>query len=128
MHNQVFYLKTCSTNKKILDRFKPYLKHFELQEIKSSPITAQQLDELQKRIGSYEALFSKKSTLYKTRQLKNVALSEKDMRALILEHYSFLKRPVFVYKDNVYAGYAESTLQALETALSTSWFQLKDRI
>ena len=54
--------------------------------------------------GSYEALFSKRAKLYKEMGLKDQVLSEKDFRHYILEHYTFLKRPVIVFNASIFIG------------------------
>jgi len=46
-------------------------------------------------------------------------LKESDYRRLILEEYTFLKRPVFLFADSVHAGSAKvavSAAQAIMTA------------
>ena len=45
---------------------------------------------------SYEALFSRRSTQIKAQNIDVKSLQENDFKKLILEHYSFLKRPVFL--------------------------------
>ena len=75
-----------------------------LQEIKTEPITVNQLDELYSLTKSYEVLFSKMAKKYKQMDLKSQTLTEKDYRQLILEEYTFLKRPVIVNKKEVYVG------------------------
>ncbi|WP_457617075.1 arsenate reductase family protein [Lutibacter sp.] len=99
---KIYYLKTCDTCRRILKEFDTSL--FELQEIKSNPITAKQLDELYQLTKSYEVLFSKRAKKYKQMDLKNQSLSEKDYRQLILDEYTFLKRPVIVNNNEVLVG------------------------
>lgn len=108
---KVFYLKTCGTNKKIMAPLD--LSDWELREIKSSPITEEELDEMYKLAGSYEALFSRKSTQIKARELDVKSLKEKDFKKLILDHYSFLKRPVFVTDKKIFIGNEKDNLQSL---------------
>ncbi|MFP5437517.1 MAG: arsenate reductase family protein [Bacteroidia bacterium] len=108
--NKIYYLKTCSTCGKILKQL-PNLDKFELQDIKPNPLTETQLEELYKMAGSYEALFSRNATLYKERGLKDKPLTEDDYKALILEHYTFLKRPVIVAGDHVFIGNKANTVQ-----------------
>lgn len=108
--NKIYYLKTCSTCSKILKQL-PNLDKFELQDIKPDPLTETQLEELYKMAGSYEALFSRNATLYKERGLKDKPLTEDDYKALILEHYTFLKRPVIVAGDHVFIGNKANTVQ-----------------
>lgn len=108
--NKIYYLKTCSTCGKILKQL-PNLDKFELQDIKPNPLTETQLGVLYKMSGSYEALFSRNATLYKERGLKDKPLTEDDYKALILEHYTFLKRPIIVAGDHIFIGNKANTVQ-----------------
>lgn len=108
---KIYHLKTCSTCAKILKQL-PNLDKFELQDIKTQPLTQAQLEELHKMAGSYEDLFSRNATLYKERGLKDKALTEEDYKSLILEHYTFLKRPVIVAGDHVFIGNKPKTVEA----------------
>ncbi|MCL1664821.1 arsenate reductase family protein [Elizabethkingia ursingii] len=108
---KVFYLKTCGTCKKIMAEFN--LDGWELREIKSAPVTESELAEMYKLTNSYEALFSKKSTQIKAREIDVKTLKEEDFKALILDHYSFLKRPVFITGKELFAGSDKSNLVKL---------------
>lgn len=111
---KVYHLGNCTTCKVILKDIKAEKKGFDLQEIKTEKITASQLDELKKLAGSYEALFSRRALKYKALGLKDKALTEKDYRDLILEEYTFLKRPVVVNGKKIYIGSEKKTVQALK--------------
>lgn len=91
----------------------------ELQDIKKTPISAEELDHLYASTKSYESLFNKRSQLYKQRGLKDQALTEDDIRSLILEHYTFLKRPVLVLGKEVFAGNSKKTVAEAKSALSS---------
>ncbi len=108
---KVFYLKTCGTNKKIMTPLD--LSDWELREIKSQPVTEAELEEMYEKTQSYEALFSKKSTQIKERGIDVNSLKEQDFKKLILDHYSFLKRPVFVTDKEVFAGSDKKNLENL---------------
>lgn len=108
---KVFYVKTCDTCLKILKKFS--LKDWELREIKLNPITPEELEEMYKLAGSYEALFSKKSNQIKLRELDPKALGEDDYKELILDHYTFLKRPVFMTDKEIFIGSEKKTVEAL---------------
>jgi arsenate reductase-like glutaredoxin family protein len=99
---KIFYLKTCDTCIKILKKMN--LSGFVLQEIKTEPITVKQLDELYSLTKSYEVLFSRRAKKYTQMDLKNQNLTEKDYRQLILDEYTFLKRPVIINGNEVYVG------------------------
>lgn len=109
---KVFYLKTCQTNKKIMSAFD--LSDWELQEIKSNPITEEDLALMYEKTQSYEALFSKKSTQIKAREIDVKNLQEEDFHRLLLEHYSFLKRPVFLTDNEIFVGNEKKNLEELE--------------
>lgn len=113
---KVFYLKTCGTNKKIMAPLD--LSDWQLREIKSQPITEEELAEMYEKTHSYEALFSKKSTQIKARGIDVKSLKEEDFRKLLLEHYSFLKRPVFITDKEIFVGNEKDNLEKLNAFFS----------
>lgn len=88
-----------------------------MQEIKTEKITASQLDEMKKMAGSYEALFSRRAIKYKEMGLKDKPLTEKDYRKLILEEYTFMKRPVVIINEKIFIGSEKKNVEALKQAL-----------
>lgn len=113
---KIYHLSTCDTCKKILKELNAP-SSFILQDIKEEPITEVQLEEMKELGGSYEALFSKRARLYKERDLKNVDLSEDRYKNLILEHYTFLKRPVIIKNDRIFIGNSKKNVEAAKTAI-----------
>lgn len=107
--NKIYYLKTCDTCNKILKQINN-LEQFELQDIKTDPLTASQLAEMYQHTNSYEALFNKRAQLYKQRNLKDQQLTEQDYKDLLLEHYTFLGRPAVFFKDELFVGNAAKTI------------------
>ncbi len=92
--------------------------NFELREIKSKQISPEELDEMKELSGSYESLFSRRSRQFGVRELKGVTISESDYRALILDEYTFLKRPVTLYNGEIYIGNSKKEIEKLRLALS----------
>ena len=113
---KIYHLGTCDTCKRILSELNPPAD-IALQDIKTDPVAPEDLEALRELAGSYEALFSKRARLYKERNLKDQVLGEADYRDLILEHYTFLKRPVMVFGDRVFIGNAARTVAAAKAAL-----------
>ena len=109
---KVYFLKTCGTCKRIMSELN--LDHWEKREIKTKGISEEELQEMYKLAGTYEALFSKKSTQIKARNLDLSSLNEDDFKALILDHYSFLKRPVFIDGDRIFIGNDKKTVEFLK--------------
>lgn len=94
------------------------LDGFDLQEIKTKPIEAYQLEELVLLSGSYESLFSKRAKKYAALGLKDQKLNEEDYKHLILNHYTFLKRPVIIIDTNIFIGSDKKNLEKLTQFLS----------
>lgn len=113
---KVYFLQTCDTCRRILKEIDT--QSFEKQEIKSQPITVSQLEELYKHTQSYEALFNKRAKKYKAMDLKNESLSESDYKQLILDEYTFLKRPVFLVDDEIFVGNSKKEIERLKTKLN----------
>lgn len=114
---KIYHLSTCSTNQRILEQTAAIKKGAVLQDIKSTPITPAQLDEMKRLAGSYEALFSRKAMKFRSMGLHEQQLTEKDYRRLILEEYTFLKRPVAIVKDQIFVGNTKAVVEALKKAL-----------
>jgi len=55
---------------------------------------------------------------YKEMGLKDKPLTENDYRKLILEEYTFLKRPVVFINDKIFVGSEKKTVEALKTAVN----------
>ena len=113
----MYHLGNCTTCQAIIRETGINEKKVEMQEIKSQKITPASLDEMRKLAGSYEALFSRRAMLYKERGLKDKVLTEKDYRALILEEYTFLKRPVTILGNRIFIGNDKKTVAALKLAV-----------
>ena len=114
-----YYLATCDTCQRIMNDLN-LPKSVVKREIKGEPITEEELQSLFTNAGSYEALFSKRARLYKERNLKEANLQEKDFKKLILEHYTFLKRPVLVHNGAIFIGNSKKTVEAAYNALHHS--------
>ena len=117
MTKKVYYLHSCSTCQRILKSLSLTADNITLQDIKTTAITAEQIDEMAALAGSFEALFSRRAMKYKSMGLKDKKLSETDYRQLILDEYTFLKRPVFIIGEQIFVGNAAKTVEAVQQAL-----------
>lgn len=114
---KIYYLENCTTSQAIIKETGIDKKKFQIQDIKFEKITPSQLDEMKGMIGSYEALFSRRALKYKELKLRDKKLEEKDYRKYILEEYTFLKRPVVIIDDKIFAGSEKKTVEALKNAV-----------
>lgn len=113
---KIFHLKSCSTNQRILKELN--LDGVELQNIKEENIDEKTLDFLKERVGSYEALFSKKAMKFRSMGLHEMNLTEKDYKRLMLEEYTFLKRPFMINEDDVFIGNAKSVVESAKQSFN----------
>ena len=110
--NKVYYLASCDTCRKIIKSL-PKDNDLVYHDIKQDPISVEELEKMHELAGSYEALFSKKAQLYKSMDLKNKSLTEADFKKYILEHYTFLSRPVFIINEKIYIGNTQQNILQL---------------
>lgn len=114
---KIYHLGNCTTCQAIIKETAINKKGFEMQDIKFEKITPVQLDEMKKMSGSYEALFSRRAIKYRELGLKDKKLDEKGYRKLILDEYTFLKRPVVISNDKIFIGSEKKTVKALKDEL-----------
>lgn len=114
---KIYHLGNCSTCQRILAELEPG-PDVVLQEIKSEPITDEQLDHMQSLSGSYESLFSRRAMKYRSMGLNEMKLTEADYRKYILEEYTFLKRPVMVFDESIFIGNTKKTVAAAKAKLA----------
>ena len=107
---KIYQLSSCSTCIRIIKELNPD-ESVVLQNIKVEKITEAQLEEMRMLAGSYEALFSKRAMKYKALGLKEINLGELDYKKLILEEYTFLKRPVIIINDEIFIGNSKQTIE-----------------
>ena len=110
----MYHLANCTTCQAIIKETKIDQKGFSMQDIKTEKITPAQLDEMKAMAGSYEALFSRRAMKYKEMGLKDKKLTENDYRQLILNEYTFLKRPVTINGKKIFIGNDKKTVEALK--------------
>ena len=109
---KIYYLSTCNTCTRIIGELN-LPEGFELQDIKTEPITEQ----MRELTDSYESLFSKRARLYKELGLKDKSLLEDDYKNYILEHYTFLKRPVVLFNNKIFIGNSKKIVEAAKNAI-----------
>ncbi|HPE83166.1 MAG: hypothetical protein KDC94_09415 [Aequorivita sp.] len=113
---KVYYLSSCDTCKRVMDEIE-IPSSFLKQDIKIQGITEEELDGLFNLTDSYEKLFSRRAKLYQERNLKDENLLEEDYKGLILEHYTFLKRPVIVNNNEIFIGSSPKTVAAAKKSI-----------
>lgn len=109
-----YYLSSCDTCKRIL-------KTLDLPDsitqidIKKNPLDEPQLQALYEITKSYEALLNKRAQ--KLKEIDKSSLTEEKIKTLLLAHYTFLKRPVLFYKNQLFVGNAKGVIEDAKIAL-----------
>jgi arsenate reductase len=111
---KVFYLSTCDTCNRILGKLS-LPEDIKLQDLKKNHISEEDLEYLFKFTRSYELLLNKRAQKYKEEGLKDENLSEEEIKTYILSHYTFLKRPIFIYDEKIFIGNDKHTVDALKS-------------
>ncbi len=107
-----YYLQTCDTCQRIKSELN-LSPDVELREIKSTPLSGEEIDNLAKKAGSYEAIFSKRARKYREFGLNEQELTEADYRKYLLIDYTFLKRPILETATKTIAGNSKSVVNSM---------------
>lgn len=114
---KIYFLGTCSTCTRIMKELNVD-DSWEQQDIKVDKMTSSQIEEMEKLSGSYDSLFSRRAMKYKSMGLKEKTLTEQDLKKLILEEYTFLKRPVILLDGKIFVGNSKKVVEAVKEALN----------
>lgn len=117
MENIFIYLDSCNTCKRILSQL-DLPKDVTLQNTKELPVSQEQVEFLKSHSGSYESLFNRRAQLYRGRNLHEKNLSELDYKDLLLDHYTFIKRPILIYNNTAYIGNSKKVVAAAQSAVN----------
>lgn len=115
--NKIFHLSSCNTCQRILKELDAENRGITLQDVKVQNVSAEELDVMAKKIGSYEALFSRRAMKFRSMGLHEMDLSEQDFRKYILEEYTFLKRPVMWIEGELFVGNTKKEVAAAKEKL-----------
>ena len=113
---KIYHLSTCDTNKRILKELN-LPEVFIKQDLKTNPISETELEVLYSYTNNYEVLINKRARMYGERDLKNQNLQESDFKKLLLEHYTFLKRPVLINETEIFIGNSKNVVAAVKESL-----------
>lgn len=109
-----YYLSSCDTCKRIMKTL-DLPDTIQQIDIKKNPLNDEQLETLYQLTQSYEALLNKRAQ--KLKEIDKSSLTEEKIKTLLLSHYTFLKRPVLLYANQLFIGNAKGTIEAAKTSL-----------
>jgi arsenate reductase (glutaredoxin) len=111
---EVYGLPHCSTCQRALQ----YLGErgvtvSRFHDLKAEPLQRSEVEELARKAGGAETLFSRRARKYRQMGLHERDLSEDDLLRLMTEEYTFVTRPVVVRADQAVAGFSQARLDRL---------------
>ena len=115
---RIYYLSTCDTCREILGQIDT--KGVELINIREQNITKDDLQFMHKKLKSYEALFNKRAQKLREIPDNKKPVKDTDYKRLILQEYTFLKRPAAIIGDTVVAGNDKKAVDTLKNLLPKS--------
>ncbi len=115
---KIYHLSNCGTCQRIIKEL-GLGDDFTFQNIKEQNISGEELDAIKDKVGSYEALFSRRAMKYRAMGLHEKQLNEDDYRKLMLEEYTFLKRPFILIDEDVFIGNTKKTVAAAKAKLES---------
>ncbi len=94
------------------------LEGAELINLREQNISKEDLELMKKQTKSYEALFNKRAQKLKELPENKKPVKDADYKKLILNEYTFLKRPAAIIDGKVIAGNDKSSVDALIKAFN----------
>jgi Spx/MgsR family transcriptional regulator len=110
---KVYGLKTCDTCRKAMKWLEAEGIAAEFHDIRGDGITAAQVDGWLDAVGA-DALVNRRSTTWRgLPDAEKAAIEAGHAHALLLDHPTLIKRPVFELSDGVLVGFTEARKSAL---------------
>ncbi|HEU4559380.1 MAG TPA: ArsC/Spx/MgsR family protein [Longimicrobium sp.] len=83
------------------------------RDLKTQPLSRAEVEELARKVGGVEKLFSRRAMKYRQMGLHEQELSDADLLRLMTEEYTFVTRPVIVRGDRATAGFSMKRVDEL---------------
>jgi arsenate reductase len=111
---EVYWLPHCTTCQKAVaylhEKGVP-IRGF--RDLKAQPLEHAEVEDLARKVGGAEKLFSKRAMKYRKLGLHEQQLSEDDLLRHMTEEYTFITRPVIVRGERATAGFSAKRVDEL---------------
>ena len=87
-------------------------------DLKRASLSQDRLRELAAKVGSVEALFSRRSLKFRSMGIGNERFKDKDLVDLMASEYALIKRPVIEIDNGAAAGFS---VKAYRNLLNLPW-------
>lgn len=108
----VYGIKTCGSVKKALKYFQDNEIGYNFVDFKTTPVDQKKIEGWLKKV-SLDILFNNKGTKYRTLNLKELNLSDKEKIQWLAKENLLIKRPVIEYNDEVIVAFDEKKYDAI---------------
>jgi arsenate reductase len=111
---EVYGLPHCSTCQRALQHLRERGVAVQgFRDLKARPLSRAEVEELARKAGGAERLFSRRAMKYRQMGLHERQLAEDDLLRLMAEEYTFVTRPVIVRGDQATAGFSAKRVDEL---------------
>jgi arsenate reductase len=111
---EVYGLPHCSTCRRALEYLAARgVEVRKFHDLKARPLARAEVEELARRAGGAEALFSRRAMKYRQMNLHERELGEDDLLRLMTDEYTFVTRPVVVRGERATAGFSAQRIDDL---------------
>jgi arsenate reductase len=109
---ELYWLPHCSTCQKAKAFLEAQGVSFtKIHDMKSTPLSASELDVLIESMGGADALFSKRAMKFRQWGLHEKELTPTELKDYMAQEYTFIKRPVIrLSNGKTFAGFAPKQL------------------
>jgi arsenate reductase len=110
----VYGLPHCTTCQKAVQHLHDRgVRIASFRDLKAQPLARAEVEDLARKAGGAEKLFSKRAMKYRKLGLHEQTLTEDDVLRLMSEEYTFVTRPVIVRGDRATAGFSAKRVDEL---------------
>jgi arsenate reductase (glutaredoxin) len=111
---EVYGLPHCTTCQRALQYLQDRgVSISRFRDLKAEPLQRSEVEELARKVGGAEALFSRRAMKYRKMGLHERDLTDDDLLRLMAEEYTFVTRPVIVLGERATAGFARKRVEEL---------------
>lgn len=111
---EVYGLPYCTTCQRALQYLRDRgVSITRFRDLKAEPLQRREVEELARKVGGPEKLFSRRAMKYRQMGLHEQQLSQDDLLRLMTEEYTFVTRPVIALGDRATAGFSARRVDEL---------------
>jgi len=116
MEKTVYFLSTCDTCKRIMKEV-GVNDEFKVIDLKENRLSEDEIAFFVNKVDSISDLINKRSVIYKEQGLKNKQLSDDEIESLLIQHYTLIKRPIFILGEDTFIGNSREVIEKVKSRL-----------